>query len=139
MEAEEVLHGLVDVDVPAGVDGVDAPSLGGGPELGLPHGVAVDVLDEDGLGEGRAMVDAGASVAVAAGADLEVERAVHFVLLGAMDAGQVAGSCCPRSHRHDVVMRPVHVQRGIPALPGWYPTTVACTSQWGGGGYGGGG
>lgn len=112
MEAEEVLHGLVDVDVPAGVDGVDAPSLGGGPELGLPHGVAVDVLDEDGLGEGRAMVDAGASVAVAAGADLEVERAVHFVLLGAMDAGQVAGSCCPRSHRHDVVMRPVHVRSG---------------------------
>jgi hypothetical protein len=25
-----------------------------------------------------------------------------------MDAGQVAGSC-PRSHRHDVVLQPVHV------------------------------
>ncbi len=66
------------------------------------------MLDEDGLGEGRAMMDAGASVAVAAGADLEVERTVHLVLLGAMDAGQVAGSC-PRSHRHDVVLQPVHV------------------------------
>ena len=52
----------------------------------------VGVLEQDGLREGRPVVDARAAIAVAAGPDLEVERAVHLVLLGAVDAGEVAGA-----------------------------------------------
>ena len=36
---------------------------------------------------------AGAAVAVAAGADFVVEGAVHFVLLGAEDGGEVIRHC----------------------------------------------
>jgi len=44
-------------------------------------------LEEDGLGEGGAVVDAGAAVAVAAGADFVVEGAVDFVFFCAEDRG----------------------------------------------------
>lgn len=35
-----------------------------------------------------------AAVTVSAGADLVVERAVDFVLLGTEDGGEVVGHCC---------------------------------------------
>ena len=88
-EAEDVLHGLVTIDVSAGINGIDAPTFGSGPKLGLPHGMAVDVLDQDGLGEGRSVVDARAPIAVTAGTNLEEKGTVHLVFFRSMDPGQV--------------------------------------------------
>ena len=99
-EAEEVLHGLVTIDVSAGINGIDAPTIGSGPKLGLPHGMAVDVLDQDGLGEGRTVVDARAPIAVAAGTNLEEEGTVHLVFLRPVDPGQVPCS----ASRHDLIV-----------------------------------
>merc|ERR1719409_2218181 len=55
----------------------------------LRRRVLVHVLHDHRLREGRLVVLARAPVAVAARADLEVERAVHLVLLGAVDAGEM--------------------------------------------------
>ena len=67
-------------------------------ELGGVHfvfrvveGVLVEVREEDRLAVRWLHVFATAPVAVAAGADLVVEAAVDFVLLGAEDGGEVAG------------------------------------------------
>ena len=57
--------------------------------LGRVLRVDVEVLEHDGLAERRLVVDPRAALAVAAGADLEVEGAVDLVLLGAEDGGQV--------------------------------------------------
>lgn len=51
--------------------------------------VLVHVAHEDRLAEHGLVVQPRAAVSVAAGADLEVERAVHAVLLCAVDARQV--------------------------------------------------
>ena len=51
--------------------------------------VDVEVLQHDGLAEGGLIVDPGAALTVAAGANLEVEGAVDLVLLGAEDGGEV--------------------------------------------------
>ena len=59
--------------------------------LGGVLGIDVEVLDHQGLGEGRLVVDAAAAVAVPAGADLEVEAAVDLILLRAEDGGEVLG------------------------------------------------
>ena len=55
--------------------------------------VLVQVWKENGLRVGRLDVLARASVSVAAGADLVVERAVDLVLLGAEDGGEIVGHC----------------------------------------------
>ena len=102
-EAKEVFHGLFTIHISAGVDGIDAPTFGGGPKLGLPHGMAVDVLDQDGLGEGRSVVDARAPIAVTAGTNLEEEGTVHLVFLRPVDPGEVPCS----SSRHGGSFRAV--------------------------------
>ena len=79
------------------------PTFGGGPKLGLPHGMAVDVLDQDGLGEGRSVVDARAPIAVTAGTNLEEEGTVHLVFLRPVDPGEVPCS----SSRHGGSFRAV--------------------------------
>lgn len=58
--------------------------------LGIVRRVLVQVRQQDGLGVGRFDVLPAAAVAVPAGADFVVEGAVHFVLLGAEDGGEVA-------------------------------------------------
>ena len=58
--------------------------------LGVVGRVLVEVGQEDGLRVRGLDVLAAAAVAVAAGADLVVEGAVDFVLLGAEDGGEVA-------------------------------------------------
>ena len=59
------------------------------------HGLRlVHVLEHDGLRGDRAVVEALALVAVPAGAHLEVEGAVHAVLLGPEDPGQVLRHSC---------------------------------------------
>ena len=70
VEAEEVLLSLGPIDVPSGIDGINALAFGCGSKLRLPYWMAVNVLDQDGLREGRAVMDAGTSVAVTAGTDL---------------------------------------------------------------------
>ena len=57
--------------------------------LGRVLRVDVKILQHDGLAEGGLVVDPGTSLAVAAGADLEVEGAIDLVLLGTEDGGQV--------------------------------------------------
>jgi len=59
--------------------------------LGIVGWVLVQVGKEDGLRVGGLDVFSGAAVAVAAGADFVVERAVDLVLLGAEDGGEVVG------------------------------------------------
>lgn len=59
--------------------------------LGVVGRVLVEVGQEDGLRVRGLDVLAAAAVAVAAGADLVVEGAVDFVLLGAEDGGEVVG------------------------------------------------
>lgn len=56
--------------------------------------VLVEVGEEDRLRVGGLDVLAAAAVAVPAGADFVVEGAVHLVLLGAEDGGEVAGWAC---------------------------------------------
>ena len=58
--------------------------------FGIVGGVLVEIGEEDGLAVGGLDVFAGAAVAVSAGADFVVETAVHFVLFGAEDGGEVA-------------------------------------------------
>lgn len=74
----EVLEVLLDL---AGVDrlalGIDA----GGDHVGA----LVHVGEKEGWGDGGAVVEAGAAVPVAASADLEIEGAIHAVLLCAED------------------------------------------------------
>jgi hypothetical protein len=55
---------------------------------GLDGVVLVHVLEEDGLADGRLVVDAFAAVAVAAGADLVEEGTVHLVHLRPIDFRQ---------------------------------------------------
>ena len=68
--------------------------------------VDVEVLQHDGLAEGGLIVDPGAALTVAAGANLEVEGAVDLVLLGAEDGGEVL--------RHDVAQSIVLLAFGLP-------------------------
>jgi hypothetical protein len=49
--------------------------------------MAIDVLDQNGLREGRTVMDTGAAIGMATGADFEVEGAVYLVFFCAMDAG----------------------------------------------------
>lgn len=64
--------------------------LGLGVDAGGEHvGALVHVGEEDGGADGGLGVEAGAAIAVPAGADLEVEGAVHPVLLGPEDGRQV--------------------------------------------------
>lgn len=58
--------------------------------FGVVGRVLVEVGQQNGLRIGRLDVLARAAVAVAAGADFVVETAVHFVLFGAEDGGEVA-------------------------------------------------
>ena len=51
--------------------------------------IDVEVLQNDGLAEGGLIVDPGAALTVSAGANLEVEGAVDFVLLSAENGGEV--------------------------------------------------
>lgn len=53
--------------------------------------VDVQVLQDNGLTECGLVVDPGASIAVTAGPDLEVEGTVDFVLLGTENGSQVLG------------------------------------------------
>jgi len=55
-------------------------------------GVHPHVFDNQGLGEWGLVVLARAPVTVPAGADLEVEGAVHAIFLGAVDTSQVCGT-----------------------------------------------
>jgi hypothetical protein len=67
-------------------------SLGGGhvhADVGAVVGLLVHVGEDDGGADGGPVVDAGAAVAMAAGADLEVEGAVDAVLLGAEDGSEM--------------------------------------------------
>lgn len=59
--------------------------------LGRILRVDVQILEDNGLGEGGLVVDPGATLAVTTGANLEEEGAVHLVLLGAEDGSQVFG------------------------------------------------
>ena len=59
--------------------------------FGIVGWVLVEIGKEDCLRIGGLHVFAGAPVAVPTGADLVVETAVYFVLLGAEDGGEVAG------------------------------------------------
>ena len=59
--------------------------------LGVVGRVLVQVRQQDRLRVGGLHVLPRAPVAVPAGADLVVETAVYFVLLGAEDGGEVAG------------------------------------------------
>lgn len=72
----EVLEMLLNL---AGVDGVALGVDSGGDHVGA----LVHVGEDKGRGDGGAVMEAGASVAVAASADLEVEWAVNPILLGA--------------------------------------------------------
>lgn len=65
----------------AGIDGLPLGIDAGGDHVGA----LVHVGEEEGGGDGGSVVEAGAAVPVAASSDLEVERAVHPVLLGAED------------------------------------------------------
>ena len=80
VKVEKVFPGLGAVHIALGIDRIDAPALGGGLQFGLPHGMAVDVLDEDGLRERWTVMDPGAPVAVTARSDLEEEGTVHPIL-----------------------------------------------------------
>lgn len=62
--------------------------------LGIVGRVLVQVRHEDGLAVRGLDVLAGAAIAVAAGADFEVEGAVYFIELGAEDGGEEGGHCC---------------------------------------------
>ena len=85
----EVLEVLLDL---AGVEGLALRV-----DAGSDHvGALVHVGEEEGRGDAGTVVEARAAVAVAARADLEVERAVHAVLLRAEDRCKVL--------RHDVVV-----------------------------------
>lgn len=66
------------------------------PVLGVVGRVLVQVGHEDGLAVRGLDVLARAAVAVAAGADFEVEGAVDFVELGAEDGGEEVGHDCVR-------------------------------------------
>jgi hypothetical protein len=59
---------------------------GEGPELRLANGVAKDVFDENGAGEGWFVVRSGAAVSMTAGPDFEVEGTVYFVFFCAVDS-----------------------------------------------------
>jgi hypothetical protein len=48
-------------------------------------------LQDNGLTEGRLVVDSGASIAMSAGSYLEVEGAIDFVLFGTENGSQVFG------------------------------------------------
>ena len=83
----EILEMLLDLI------GVDRLALG--VDAGGDHvGALVHVGEEERRGDGGAVVEAGAPVAVAAGADFEVERAVDAVFLGAENGGQVLRHYC---------------------------------------------
>ena len=58
-------------------------------EGGLRRGGARHVLQQDGLAQDRPVVDAAAPVAVPARAHLQIKGAVHLVLLGAKDLGEM--------------------------------------------------
>lgn len=61
-----------------------------GVDAGSNHvGALVHVGEEESGGNRGAIVEARAAVAVAAGADLEIEGAIDSVLLGTEDGGQV--------------------------------------------------
>lgn len=74
----EVLEMLLNL---AGINGLALGVDSGGDHVGA----LVHVGQQKGGGDGRTVMEAGAAVAVAASADLEVERAVDTVLLGAED------------------------------------------------------
>ena len=78
----EVLEVLLDL---AGVKGLPRWVDAGGDHVGAQ----VHVGEEEGRGDGGAVVQAGAAVPVTARPDLEVEWAVHAVLLGPEDRCQV--------------------------------------------------
>ena len=59
-------------------------------------------LENDGLTEGRFVVDPRASITVTASADFEVKRTIHFVLLGSENRSQVFG------HFNDCLKRKVY-------------------------------
>ena len=59
--------------------------------FGIVCRVLVEVWKEDGLRVGWLDMFSRAAVTVAAGADLVVEGAVDFVLLGAEDRGEIIG------------------------------------------------
>lgn len=82
----EILEMLLDL---AGLDG-----LALGVDTGGDHvGALVHVGEKQRGGDGGAVVEAGAPVAVAAGADLEVEGAVDAIFLGSEYGGQVLRHC----------------------------------------------
>uniref|UniRef100_A0A8R7QDS9 Uncharacterized protein n=1 Tax=Triticum urartu TaxID=4572 RepID=A0A8R7QDS9_TRIUA len=80
----EVLEVALDLD---GVDGVALRVHARGDHVGA----LVHVAEQQRGRDGRLVVQAGAAVAVPARADLEVERAVHAVLLRAEDRREVLG------------------------------------------------
>lgn len=63
------------------------------PVLGVVGGVLVQVRHEDGLAVRGLDVFSRAAIAVATGADFEVEGAVDLVELGAEDGGEEIGHC----------------------------------------------
>lgn len=79
---EEVLEMLLDL---AGVDGLSL----GVDARGDHVGTLVHIGEEQRRRYGGAVVEARAAVAVAAGANLEVEWAVDAIFLGSEDGGQV--------------------------------------------------
>mmetsp|Transcript_21451 Transcript_21451/g.51847 ORF Transcript_21451/g.51847 Transcript_21451/m.51847 type:complete len:246 (+) Transcript_21451:1456-2193(+) len=83
-EQEALPRGLL-VDLHA----IDAPSLPRGLELGLADGMTIDVLDEYGLREGRAVMDARTAIGVTARSYFEVEGTVHLVLFRSVNACQM--------------------------------------------------
>ena len=62
--------------------------------LGRVLRVDVEILQDDRLRERWLVVDPRASFAVSARPDLEVKRAIHFILLGAEDRGQIIRHLC---------------------------------------------
>jgi len=64
------------------------------PVLGVVGRVLIEIWEENGLAVRGLDMFAGATIAVAAGADFVVKRAVYFVLLGAEDGGEVVCHFC---------------------------------------------
>lgn len=58
-------------------------------QLSLSDGMLIDVFDKESCGKGGFVVLSRAAVEVATGSDLEVERAVHLVLLCSVDGGEM--------------------------------------------------
>lgn len=79
---EEVLIEVLEMVLNlAGIDGLPLGIDAGGDHVGT----LVHVGEDEGGGDGGSVMEAGAAVPVAASSDLEVERAVHPVLLGTED------------------------------------------------------